>query len=1302
MALTAVHTAMHLEEPKNVHPFFSKASKEEEEVLEPNVNEPAATHDDRNDDHDYDEQNTSPQAAKPRKKRTRRTAHTKNQPSLDSFARRPAIKSNDVDVADDTTGPSLEEDMNLDRRKRRKTASPPPSAEVLHGTITVGRPPSDLYEQLHAEAASTGTQEVIDDVMVDTLVASTPNDDGPDSSLPKISEDALEDAVPESSLPQAAEDGSRSATPPNAAQDTATSNSNPTAGEVDGTTAKVTPKKQIKVTKTGKLVSSPPKANPPAATTPKKRGRPRKAAKKNNLSATITVIRYGSDSASRSAFGQKIEAILRGSRSSDKPTAVNPPKPARSPKAPHPFFTGKASQKKAEAPTKPEAERRPVTPRKSACTPGKLRAERRKEQEDDDDDSMPAFGMASRYSRLAKQSGLSEPSWPSKATAHVRNLDSKDVVPPTTQSQASKLTLKPAKLKRSVYTLPAEEEVITRLAQQLSGVFSTRTNSINLDFAPPEDVRLPTRLLTTGIDIQNKVRAQIRAPLETLSDRLFAKTHPAITTLFDEIEHTLTSFDEGRCEPQAWAQKYRPGRADRVLQSGNEAFALRDWLKNLTVMAVGAAQDPSKTATLLDTKKPPRKKRRTAVDGFIVSDDEDEDDDDMIELAQREGAAPRQHPSLRRPRWTRNKNVVLLSGPHGCGKSATVYAVAKELDFEVFELHSGVRRAGKDIQDKVGDMTANHLVNHQRGDLPAKMKPTSLVTADDTDNERDKEFQKDLDSGRQGTMTSFFMAKPAMKPKPKPKPKPKAQVVVQSPKKARSIPAAQAMLPIAASRKSQKQSLILIEEADILFEEDQNFWAQIIKLAAQSKRPIVITCNDELQIPTQALPMAAVLRLSPPPVDLATDYLVALAGREGHILQRQAVRDLYNSKNHDLRASVTELNFWCQMSVGDKKGGLEWMYQRWPPGKDVDAHGRLLRVASEGTYKSGMGWLSHNVFETKSNAVFDKEEELLMEIWNDWGISPTSWSPEERPSKKSVASDQDNRLIHLDELDRLVNFSDALSAADIYSCIGLPSYENEHDQPIDPTLPCITEKERLSYTIDAALLQADDCTDFLNLDTALAVQTNILLHHAFPDLTHHAADRPPPVPTTLEQSYTHQLLHHKTETWKHTSLTRSTFASALDILASPTDQDTTYDHRTTFTLTPTSFDRPFSLITLDLAPYIRSIVAHEQALETQRIRLGTLLSEGGRARRARTTRASRTAMEGGERGTKRRERWFSRELNFELVMRTAGSSWAGLGWKGEGGEGEGDSVGGSLTETGTQMSGGDVQDQEMVVDAGVE
>jgi DNA polymerase III delta prime subunit len=1168
---------------------------------------------------------------------------------------------------------------------------------VADTTQTAQELPSELYHQLHTEAASVGTQEVIDDIMGEnTLVANTPKDDTPVSSLPRVTEGVHEDTVPESSLPQPAEGQSRSTTPPTTSQHAAVfSNEGPPPEAADNTTAKVTPKKQIKVTRTGKLVSSPPKPDPSISTTPKKRGRPRKAAKKANLSATITIIRYGSDSASRLAFGQQIDAILSGEKSSKGHTVVVPPKPAGPPKAPHPFFTGKAGQKKVEAQNKPDAESQLATPRKSAITPGKLLAERRKEQTDE---PTPAFGIL-RNNRSVKQSGLHEPSWPSKETAHVRNLDGENASQPSTGPSTAGVSLKPAKLKSNVYTLPAEEEVITRLAQQLSEDMKINPSKTHSDFAPPEDVRLPMRSLTTGIDIQHKVRAQIRAPIETLAQRLYAKTHPAITTLYDDIEHTLTPFDEGICEPQAWAQKYRPGQADHVLQTGNQAFALKDWLQSLTVMAVGAVQDPSKAGTVLDTKRPPKKKRKTAVDNFIVSDDEDEEEE-MVELDTNKITPSYQAPSLRRLRWTRNKNVVLISGPHGSGKSATVYAVAKELDFEVFELHSGVRRSGKDIQDKVGDMTANHLVNHKRNDLPIKEKVAPTAVDVDTDNERiSTEFQKDLDSGRQGTMTSFFTAKPAAKPKPKPKPK--AQVVVKSPAKIKTTPIAQATIPLThSSRKSQKQSLILIEEADILFEEDQNFWTQIIKLAAQSKRPIVITCNDESQIPTQALPMAAILRLTPPPTDLATDYLVALAGREGHILQRQAISDLYNAKGHDLRASITEMNFWCQMSVGDKKGGLEWMYQRWPPGKDVDAHGRLLRVASEDTYQSGMGWLSHNVFEANPNIAFNKEVELLTEVWNDWGISPMSCNIEAKPTNKSVESDQAAELDKTSQLDQLVTFSDALSASDIFCRVDLPTYEDMYSPPIDATLPSITDKERLSYTIDAPLLQTDHQTDYLALDTSLATQTHLLVHRNFPHLVHRPGDSSSSTSTSLEQYYTHQILRHQTHNRADHNLTRSDCASAFDILASPSDQDHFIDHRTSYNLTPSSFDRTLSIITLDLAPYIRSIVAHEQGLEAQRLRLGNLLSEGGRAKRQRTTRASRTAMEGGERQSKRRERWFSRDLNFELVMRTAGSEWAGLGWKGEGAEEEEVSLTGTQNSEGlggTQRSGED--GVEMLVDA---
>lgn len=1101
------------------------------------------------------------------------------QASPERFARPIVTQPDCPATASNAAETTLDEDPNTDRRKRQKTASPPPAL-----TTTDCLPDLDWQEQLQKEAQQAGD-----------------GDTSTDSNTQRVEDSSKETQV-----------------------------------------NNVTPKKQIKVTKSGKLVSSPPKTTAETSSPPKKR-RGRKPAKVQ-LPPTVTVIKYGSDADSRRMLGEKIDAILSSEKSTTKrstTTKKGPAKPPPPPKVIHPFFSGKPASKADDSQTKPATDTRPPTPRKSAVTPGKLRAEA---QRDRSPPPVPSFSTLGR-SRAPKQAGQHEAMWPTKETAHVRNL-SIERGSEALSSAAQYSSLRRKKLKDRVHALDANEDIITRLTKDLAKHMRIPSNHNQLGFSPPEDVRLPTRLLTTGHEIQRRVSEQLKAkPL--LSQKHCTNgsvTHPAVAALFADIEHTLTPFDEGRCEGQAWTQKYSPTCAAHVLNTGTDATVLKDWLQSLTVMAVGGVQTAVKSE-LPDTKRPPKKKRKKDFDDFIVSDDED-DGEDMIPIPQ---PGDNVHAtSYRIPRWTRNKNVVVLSGPHGCGKSATIHAVAKELNFEVFEINSGARRSGKDIQDKVGDMTGNHLVNHRRAGVSMKDEP--CATGIDEGDGEDAAVQKDIDTGRQGTMTAFFKAKPAVQASSKVKPKTRELPAVNMKAKATS----QATLTNLESQpKSQKQSLILFEEADILFEEDVGFWAQVTKLAAHSKRPIVITCNDERQIPLQDLPLAAVLRLDQPPVDLATDYLLALAGREGHVLERQAVNNLYKAKDYDLRSSINELDLWCQMSVGDKKGGLEWLYQRWPPGKDVDADGRLLRVASEGTYQPGMGWLSHDVFESSSNAAFDKDEEMMHQLWAEWGVSPADWG-----FSLSSATAR-NHLSDLDGLERAEAFTSALSAADVFCRVGMPTYEPGHNEPSDATLPPMVSKTRLSYTLSAPLLQADHKSDFLQLDTSIYTHTHSLAHHAYSTSPSPSVCHKP----DTEDQYAQAILGIKQDREQENELSRPDFSQAFDVIAALPDQ--TLLGGTSFNLTPSSFDRTFSIITLDLAPYVRSIVAHEQVLETQRLRMSNLLGAGGTGKRSRTTRASRVALEGGVRETKRRDRWFDSELDFGLVMATAGQDWAGMGWRSE-------------------------------------
>ncbi|KAG9946677.1 P-loop containing nucleoside triphosphate hydrolase protein, partial [Aureobasidium melanogenum] len=1005
--------------------------------------------------------------------------------------------------------------------------------------------------------------------------------------------------------------------------------------------ASTPPKKMLKLSTGGTLVSPSSKPLPAKedaqSKKPARRGRPKK--EKQELLVTL---RYPPNH----ALGHQITRIMDGSETFkiSKPPMAPPPKPKApkiDPSKPtHPFFSGKPKEPRSAPSNSVKGQMDPkvshvLSPRRpSAVTPGKLRAQARENGSKNMDNSsgFPQFG-ANKDRNIIKQPGMVEAPFPSKDNAHIRG----DFYYHTSRPQGDASTIIPRSTRKMKYKIPLldpSESTLTRVKSDLD-FHQKDTPRPDGFYDPPSSLRVPSRHLVPGSFAQEWISNELHTQpstdeLQFVPGSYRSLVHPACESLYHGLPNILTPFDHGRSEIQAWAQKYSPQCASQVLQLGREPTYLREWMKALTISAVETAGSQNPKHDKADRERGPKKKRRkkaAGLDDFIVNDDDIYNDtEELLELDPPSLSCRKSKPTLVRntdfkdpSNRSKIANSVIVSGPPGCGKTAMVYAAAKELGFEIFEINPGSRRSGKDVLDRIGDMVENHLVQNRSLD-------TGNTSADEDAGRLSDAFNKDLESGRQGTMKSFFTTKPKSAPQPKKEKKPKI-----------NVDQVQKVLSSSKPSRGQKQSLILLEEVDIMFEEDKNFWTTVFTLLQGSKRPVIMTCNDEDLVPLQAINYQALLHLSAPAADVATDYMLLLAAQEGHLLRRDAVSTLYEAKHHDLRASIAELQLWCQMGVGDPRGGLSWIYPRWPAGSGLDENGQSIRVFSENSYKAGMGFVAH---ETNFSLEGTQDDELLKETWEGWNIDPR----EELfagVTSTSSALEQLDRQSRITALKQYSDLSDSLSDMDVFCAIGLPGKENHKTDATQPELP---PKTRASYINGMALLQTPEIVDYSTLDTQLAVSGSRLARMVFSDLVN-----------LRSSSLVRRVVETHSPNNKRSQLSRGDISAAFDSIATMMTTPTSGPA----TLAYSVFDGPLQTVVTDVAPYVRSIAAYDLALETHRDRLqgSSQGSTGGGAgsKRIRTTRAARSALEGGQRQLTRRERWFDPSFDLELAMRTAGN-----------------------------------------------
>eukprot|EP00063_Salmo_salar_P011472 XP_013986307.1 PREDICTED: ATPase family AAA domain-containing protein 5-like isoform X2 [Salmo salar] len=292
-------------------------------------------------------------------------------------------------------------------------------------------------------------------------------------------------------------------------------------------------------------------------------------------------------------------------------------------------------------------------------------------------------------------------------------------------------------------------------------------------------------------------------------------------------------------------------------------------------------------------------------------------------------------------------STMLITGPPGVGKTASVYACAQELGFKVFEVNSSSQRSGRHVLTQLKEATQSHLVEIQGS---TTFKPSHLSSYNNTSTKSDavagkvasprkvfssyrKEPQPPRSSPhKRGGCAASMMLANFFKKKSKPEitnldgPSlstkqdehiPNIFVSLKTVKKADIInPPLVSQLspdieepPTGSRSKRMSTSLILFEEVDVIFDDDVGFLTAIKTFMTTTKRPVILTTSDPSFKAKFDGDFEAILFKTPSVVNVCS-YLQLLCLAENVRMDAGDITSLVSLNQIDIRRTLLQLQLW--------------------------------------------------------------------------------------------------------------------------------------------------------------------------------------------------------------------------------------------------------------------------------------------------------------------------------------------------------------------------------------------------------